>query len=154
MPPELSISPLVAGEEYAVFRLVQSVFDQTLREGSGQEGAEAFYHFVQPDQLRHRHLNESTICKLCLGKELVGMFELEHTHLRLFFIDPRYHGKGYARAAIRWIQQSLVEQNYPRKITLFAAPTAIPVYERMGFRRVGEQISQGGLTVTPMVCTF
>jgi aminoglycoside 6'-N-acetyltransferase len=81
--------------------------------------------------------------------ELVGLIqawenpdaEFRHANIDLF-LEPRFHGRGLGRDAVRTLARWLVEERGHHRLTIdpaLANERAIRCYEAAGFKRVGVQ---------------
>ncbi|MDF0590484.1 GNAT family N-acetyltransferase [Candidatus Methanocrinis natronophilus] len=84
---------------------------------------------------------------------IIGMIEVrEDGHVALFFLEGEHQGMGvegelFRRgiAAARIINPSI------SKATVRSSPNAVPIYERLGFRRLEGLEGEGSIPSIPMV---
>ena len=137
-----------------------------------REGVQSFLDFISGEDLKRMFLlGRYRLYVAKDGEEILGMFSIrENNHISLLFVDPAFHGCGIGRALILcgrdylWKRKTLpldneeekradvlYERNERHFVTVNAAPGAIGFYERVGFRRIGEEEEVDGIRYTPMI---
>ena len=95
-------------------------------------------------QLSEKDLAEGRLAVFDAGKPL-GICKLvvdgAHADLDKLFVDPEAMGHGVGRALMDWATRSAVAAG-ARYLTIEADPDAVPFYERMGARVIGEVPSE------------
>lgn len=79
---------------------------------------------------------------------LVGMLATrsEGTHIALFFVEERCQRQGVGRALFQ-----AARSNCPGgRMTVHAAPCAVPFYRRLGFRDAAAERTEHGIRYVPM----
>ena len=82
--------------------------------------------------------------------QVVGMIATrnEGNHIALFFVRSDFQRKGIGRSLF----ELAAGDNVSGRITVNAAPFALKIYQKLGFRAVEEEQTVSGLTFTPMEC--
>ena len=92
----------------------------------------------------HHHLAE------CEGTR-VGVSALrDDGHLVMLFVDTPFQRRGLARRLWQAALADVLTRSDPERITVNASGFAVPVYERMGFVRLGEPVARNSVRATPM----
>lgn len=76
--------------------------------------------------------------------------ELESYELNQFFIDERYQGQGYGKAAMRLILEEMRREGKYRKVVLWyidGNDAAKNLYEHLGFTKTGSIQDEIGMTL-------
>ena len=66
---------------------------------------------------------------------IVGTLSLEDKRLRRFFVHPNYQRQGIGRKLINTVIQH-IKKNYIMEIYVGAIMRAVPIYEKLGFKKV------------------
>ncbi|KKP32434.1 MAG: GNAT family acetyltransferase [Candidatus Roizmanbacteria bacterium GW2011_GWA2_32_13] len=66
---------------------------------------------------------------------IVGTLSLEDKRLRRFFVHPNYQRQGIGRKLINIVIQH-IKKNYIMEIWVGAIMSAVPIYEKLGFKKV------------------
>jgi len=83
------------------------------------------------------------------GNNLVGVIAVtERTHVKYFFVDPSYQGRGIGKALWNTAAQKGV---FGDQLTVRSSLNAVPIYERLGFISVGPPKIFEGLHFQSMV---
>lgn len=87
------------------------------------------------------------------GNRIVGMIEVrDHDHVSLLFVDPDFHHKGIAKDLIRQtVQICRTGASSPSEISVNSSAYAVPVCEKLGFRRAREKQVRNGIVFIPMI---
>lgn len=82
------------------------------------------------------------------GGDSVGtfrcIFEGDAVHIGRLCVKKERRGNGYGRAALLFIEKEYAARGY-KKLTLGAQCTAIPFYEKCGFKTVSDVFSDAGI---------
>ena len=83
--------------------------------------------------------------------ELLGLIGIRGaTHLYHLFVAEAARGRGVSRRLWQHALQAALQAGAPGPFTVNSSPNAVPVYERFGFRRAGDDFSACGATCIPM----
>jgi N-acetylglutamate synthase-like GNAT family acetyltransferase len=78
-------------------------------------------------------LNNTEMFVIEYNKKIVGMGRIEKTsEIRMIYIDPKYHLKGFGRKIIKKIE-SLAKRKKLKKVYVRALFSAIGFYKKMGY---------------------
>ncbi len=108
------------------------------------------------DAHRQKEMNYLHIgCIECLDDKLVGglmLAPVDNNTVRMMevTVDTKYQREGIGRAMVKYAEKRAVEAGYSR-IVMHARLTAVPFYEKVGFRQEGDIFEEQGLTFARMV---
>lgn len=148
--------PMQPGEEGAVVALVARVYGAYVAPQYSEEGNEEFYRYLQADRLAERALSSHSTLVAVVNGEIVGAIEVRQCdHVSLLFVDGRFQGRGISRELLRRaLTPCREERPEVDEITVNSSPNAVAVYERLGFRPVGEERTVNGIRFTPMALSL
>lgn len=87
--------------------------------------------------------------------KMIGMISLRNkTHISLLFVDKHYHRKGIGRKLIDALARYVIWEEGQEKLTVNASPYGVGFYHRLGFVDLSPEVSQNGITFTPMILSF
>lgn len=118
----------------------------------GSEGTFNFVRFVTDDMLRKMfQKGEYKLFVAKDGDDVIGMISLRNgNHISLLFVKEEYHRKGVGKHLVKHLHKYMKENTIYDKLTLHAAPYAIPFYYKMGFKDAGMITRNQGIVYTPM----
>ncbi len=148
----LTIRDVTADEIPAAAALVGAVFGKYVGPGYTDEGKNNFLSFVEPNVIARRLAERSFMLVAVLAGELAGVVEVrDNSHITLLFVREEYHRRGVAR---RLAEEALGRAMFARccldRLTVHSSLFAVPVYERLGFRRLGPEEEKDGIRYIPM----
>ena len=138
------------GEAPAVCDLVTQVFNQYVAPDYGQEGIDEFFRFANPDALKERMRSGGVVWVAQRVDALVGMLEFfPPDGIAMLFVTVRR--QGIAKALLtRAISRARSLDPGLAKLIVHSSPYAVPIYQRMGFRKAGDATTENGITYFPM----
>jgi predicted GNAT family N-acyltransferase len=133
--------------------LVVSVFNKFVAPEYSAEGVQEFYRYIEPTAFQERaQANHFGLIALVQTK-VVGMIEIRgYKHVSLLFVDQGYQRRGIAKELL--FQALQICQTYEpqlSEISVNSSSFAVPIYEKLGFYRVGERQVRNGIGFVPMV---
>lgn len=135
-----------AGEEQAVCDLVKQVFDEYVASDYGQDGIDEFFRFADPKAMKERVQSGCLVLVAQQGDMLVGMLEFDPPDtLAMLFITVKRQG-----IATKLLAMAITQNPQLAKLTVHSSPYAMPIYQKMGFKKAGERIAENGITYLPM----
>lgn len=142
------------GEEHAVSDLVTRVFNQLVAPTFVRRGVLSFLSYAKPRSLAARSRADYVVRIAQVQHRIVGMIEIHaYRHISLLFVERQFQGRGISKALL---QQTLdlCRRQHPdlTGITVNASPYAVAIYERLGFRPQGPEMTRHGVRSTPMMC--
>ncbi|NEQ45287.1 MAG: GNAT family N-acetyltransferase [Leptolyngbya sp. SIOISBB] len=142
-----------AKDTLEVSALVARICNKFLAPEYSSEGVQEFHRYIQPSAFRSRgQTNHFSLISLEQDK-IVGVIEMRgHNHVSLLFVEPEFQRLGIAKELLRRALQ-ICRANEPRlsEISVNSLSYAVPIYERLGFRRAGERQVRNGIGFLPMV---
>lgn len=149
----LTYRPLSAKDTLEVSELAACVFNELVAPEYSSEGVQEFHRYIQPSAFRARaQTNHFSLISLEQDK-VVGVIEMRgHNHVSLLFVAPEFQRRGIAKELLRRALQ-ICRANEPRlsEISVNSSSYAVPIYERLGFRRAGGRQVRNGIGFLPMV---
>ncbi|MGD8589713.1 MAG: GNAT family N-acetyltransferase [Chromatiales bacterium] len=142
------------GEEQAVCDLVTQVFDEYVASDYEQDGMEEFFRFANPDALKKRMQSGGFVLVAQRADTLVGMLEFFPPDcIAMLFVSVRRQGiaKALMTQAISKARSLDPELS---KLIVHSSPYAVPIYQKMGFRKSGSVRTENGITYIPMERLF
>ena len=163
----LTYRPLSAQDILEVSELVARIFNEFVAPEYSSEGVQQFHRYIQPSAFQARaQTNHFSLISLEQDKKtnhfslisleqdkIVGVIEMRgHNHVSLLFVAPEFQRRGIAKELLRRALQ-ICRANEPRlsEISVNSSSYAVPIYERLGFRRAGERQVRNGIGFLPMV---
>lgn len=153
MRSPLEYRPMWSGEEEGVCDLVSGVFEEFVASGLSAEGRGEFYSYADPHLLLRRSRWNSSVHLAIADGEIIGMIEVrEDGHVALFFVLGDHQGKGFGGELFRrGIAAARIRNPGISKASVRSSPNAVPIYERLGFRRLEGLEGEGSIPTIPMV---
>lgn len=138
------------GEEAMVCDLVRQVFDACVAPDYGEDGVREFYRFAEPGAMRARIEAGGFVLVAVDADHPLGMLEFAPPgRIAMMFVRQRGRGIGKALLARALDRVRAANPGLPT-LTVHAAPSAEPIYRKLGFRPVGAATTRNGITYRPM----
>lgn len=117
----------------------------------GGAGAEEFFASVSSEAERGYICSERYDFLLAeAGGELAGVIAMkDHTHLYHLFVSPEFQRQGLARDLWQRVRE-MTGAGEAQAFTVNSTLSAVPVYERFGFRAVSQPVEKNGVVFVPM----
>ncbi|MDJ0833232.1 MAG: GNAT family N-acetyltransferase [Gammaproteobacteria bacterium] len=148
--PQIIYRQMKTGEEQAVSRLVEHVFNEFVAADLEPAGIAEFFRFANPVALRARRQPDGFVLVACQGDDIVGMLEfIPPDRIAMLFVSLR--GQGIAgellAGAIRRIRA-----NNPQlvNLTVNSSLYAEPFYRKLGFQPTADATTVNGIRFIPM----
>ena len=149
----MSIHSFCVGDETRLYELIKSVYDEFVAPDYTPHGNAFFYTFIEPSNFVQRYsVTKNIILKAIADSRIVGMIEIRDVNtVSLLFVKKEFQRRGVAKALFEEALR-LIRVRNPRlnEISVHASPFSIPVYEKLGFVGVGEQLEENGIIYLPM----
>jgi ribosomal protein S18 acetylase RimI-like enzyme len=136
-----------------VSELIARVYNEFVASEHSSEGIKEFYRYIQPSEFLARQENNHFALISVIQNNIVGIIEVrDYNHISLLFVAPEYQRRGIAKALFHKALQ-ICQTNEPRlfRISVNASLYAVPIYEKLGFRGIGEKQVINGISFVPMV---
>ena len=136
-----------------VSNLVASVFNESVAPEYSSEGVQEFHRYIEPTAFRARFQNNHFILIALVKTKVVGMIEIRgYNHVSLLFVAQDYQRRGISTELLfRAIMICQGYESQPSEISVNSSSFAVPIYEKLGFNRVGERQIRNGIGFIPMV---
>lgn len=124
--------------------LIWEVFSEYEAVNYSESGKQAFWNAIHSEE----YLNKLRAYGAFEGKELIGIIATRNkgSYVALFFVKGTHHGKGIGRK----LWNAVLEENSSETITVHSSKYAVPIYEKLGFVKIGNVQEDGGIQYTPM----
>jgi predicted N-acetyltransferase YhbS len=122
------------------------------REGLSARQTECLRSERGGEETVRRESAKQTYLVACDGSEIVGLVAVSGREVTKLYVLPSRHRAGIGRALFEAAEAAIRSGGHPC-VVLGAFPTAVPFYEAMGLRAVGERRCRGtlaGLRMTVM----
>ena len=149
MPP-IVYREMKTGEELAVCDLVTEVFNNYVASDYGQNGVQEFFNFANPDAMKERMKSDGFVLIAQQADTIVGMLEFfPPDSIAMLFVAVRRQGiaKELLSQLIRKVRNLYPELS---KIKVHSSSYAEPIYQKLGFRKTGNAMTENGITYIPM----
>lgn len=140
------------GEEGKVSALIKNVFAEYIAPDYPIEGQIEFSKYIVPEAIQERLKKQHFIMVAEYDRNIIGTIEVrDYYHVSLFFVDSQFMGKGIGKELYRKSLE-ICKQMKPdiTKIEVNSSPYAVPIYEKLGFRVIGESQTKNGIIFIPM----
>ena len=147
---EFVYRPMRTGEEEAVADLAARVFNQAVAPGYADEGVQEFLRYASAARVRERLQADHFVLVAERRGELVGFIEMRHSeHVAMLFVTQPGRGVGreLLRRAIARCRQAVPDLT---RVTVHAAPGAVEIYARLGFRALEPERIESGIRFVTM----
>jgi len=136
-----------------VSNLVAHVFNELVAPEYSSEGVHEFLQYIEPTAFQARYRSNHFSLIALAQTKIVGMVEIRnHDHVSLLFVAQDYQRRGIAKELLH--QAIQICQEYkprPSEISVNSSSFAVPIYEKLGFYRVGERQERNGIGFIPMI---
>lgn len=139
-------------EVLPALHLVWRVFAQDVAPTYSPEGVEQFREYIRYEQINRKYQAQELI--------LFGAFEETALrgvlavgadgHISLLFVEKEFQRRGIGRMLFQALYASCIQELGVRKLTVNAAPAAVPFYEKLGMKAEGEPRQEQGIAYVPM----
>jgi predicted GNAT family N-acyltransferase len=130
------------------FAVIKKAFDKFVAPGYSDEGVNEFYKYAGVQGLKERISNDIILVAETPEEKIVGVIEIRnHNHICLFFVDLEYHNNG---AAKKLLSSALDLCGAQKIIEVNASPYAVPIYEKLGFKKQASEQLTNGIRYIPM----
>lgn len=151
--PEFTVSYAEVSDWEDAMDLAWRTFKRFEADDYGEEGTRNFLNFISGDLLYRMFLDgEYRVAVAKSGGVIVGVSSLRNTrHISLLFVEESYQRMGIGRALVSFLQQDLIKAG-SCVMTVNAAPSAVPFYEKTGFKATAGEQRADGIKYVPMMC--
>lgn len=139
-------------EVRAALELSRRVFDEFVAVDYEARGRDTFYMATDPcENISRWHGSEYVFYGAFEGELMKGMAasRMGGSHVMLLFVDKAYHRQGVAKR----LMAALIQDAPKHTLTVNASHYGVGAYERMGFKVAGPEVTEQGMTFTPMKYT-
>ncbi|MDY5987825.1 MAG: GNAT family N-acetyltransferase [Lachnoclostridium sp.] len=132
--------------------LVWEVFARDVAPGYTPEGVGEFQKFIRYDGIIPMvKRKELTFFGAWKGETLCGVGAVRRKgHISLFFVKKEWQHRGIGRMIFQTMCHFAEQNLQVDRITVNAAPNAVPVYRSFGMRETGPEQNAGGIRFVPM----
>lgn len=146
------IKRLQQGEILDGLHLVWEVFAEKLAPAYTPQGVMEFQTFIKLENVMPKvEQGDLVFWGAYENTELCGVAAVQSTgHLSLLFVRSKWEGQGVSKMLFAEVYRYCTAERGLMRITVNAAPQALEVYRRLGFRETAPQQTVNGITFIPM----
>ncbi len=136
-----------------VSKLIARVFNELIAPEYSSEGVQEFHRYIQPNAFMTRFQTHHFALIRVVEDKVVGVIEVRsHNHVSLHFVAPEFQRRGIAKELFRRaLLLCRAKEPQLSQISVNSSSYAVPIYEKLGFRRTGEKQVRNGIGFIPMV---
>ena len=140
----IEIKQLLNNEKAEALLFAKRVFIESEDESYSEQGIETFCNFVNNKKIT----KSFKVYGAFEDNVLKGIIATDRRkrHICLFFVDKSSQGKGIGKE----LMNIVVNNNENSYITVNSSRYGVPIYEKLGFKKIEEEKKQDGLKFTPM----
>jgi ribosomal protein S18 acetylase RimI-like enzyme len=149
----LTFQAMNQGEEKQVFELIKSVFEEYVAPDFSPEGVKNFMDFILPDAILNRKNSDRYFLITAKDEDkIIGMIEVQNSnHICLLFVSKDYHNQGIAKKLYALSLEKCKQfEAGLKEMEVNSSRYAVPVYEKLGFKRIAEEQISNGIIFNPM----
>lgn len=107
---------------------------------------------IEPDAVRNYiEAEDFQYFKGIAHDKIAGVVALRNgSHLFHLFVAEAYQGRGCARMLWEYVKRIIVTTQDTQLVTVNSTLSAVPIYERFGFRKTGGIVREIGIAFVPM----
>ena len=139
----MDIRPASPADARGISALVATGFATFIAPDYGEEGRQTFLAYVEEGAIASRLSQDGTRGFVATHPQdgVVGYVEFVADHISLFFVAQAHQRSGIGGALLRTGLRGRPDVD----VTVNAAPYSAPIYRRLGFRPVGDWVTQDGI---------
>ena len=140
----IEIKQLFNNEKDEALLFAKKVYIESKDESYSEQGIETFCNFINNKEITKSFkvygAFENNILKGIIATDR------RKRHINLYFVDKVSQGKGIGKE----LMSVIVNNNGNSYITVNSSRYGVPIYEKLGFKKIEEEKEQDGLKFTPM----
>ena len=140
----IEIRQLLNNKKDKALLFAKKVYIESKDESYSEQGIETFCNFVNNKKIT-KSFKVYGAFENDILKGLIAT-DSQKRHICLFFVDKVSQGKGIGKELMRVV----VNNNENSYITVNSSRYGVPIYEKLGFKKIEEEKKQDGLKFTPM----
>jgi GNAT superfamily N-acetyltransferase len=134
--------------------LVRKVYDEFLSGENTRRGNEVFYDFIKNENAEGRLSENSFALAARNNNRICGMIEIKnYNHVCLLFVQSEMQNRGIAKTLYQKALAKCIRKN-SNFIDVNSSLYAVPVYEKLGFKKTGDKTILKGIQFVPMLHKF
>lgn len=138
------------GEEQAVCDLVTHVFNEFVASDYAYDGIKEFFQFANPSAMNERMQSDGFVLVAYQADVLVGILEFVLPDcIAMLFVTVQHQGVA-TELLTQAISKARALNPELSKLTVHSSPYAEPFYQKMGFQKTGNSMTENGITYIPM----
>ncbi|AAM07009.1 TPA: GNAT family N-acetyltransferase [Methanosarcina acetivorans] len=149
----IDMFPMEKGEEQETYELIVRVFHKYVAPVYSENGVARFLGMLSPEGLSEMNNGKNSFVIVARDQsKIIGMISvINDSHIALFFVSPRYQGKGIGKNILDEAIKNCLNRNPELSaVTVSSSPNSKSFYEEAGFEVIGNEINEEGLRFTPM----
>lgn len=151
----MEVRELKECEVRPALELIWDVFLKDVAPSYTQEGIDTFRRELDCESfLRMYKERQITMFGAFEGQELAGTISVKNIgHIFMFYVKSSCQGRGAGRQLFEAVKRHCIQTLKTNRITVNAAPGAVPKYIHMGMQPTGPEQMADGICYTPMEMT-
>ena len=139
-------------DEYPISELGCRIFREEIAPFCSHDGIRYFTDYIQPYSIKSRLESNYFIDIAVLFDTLLGFVEVrDFCHIAMLFVDKAFRGRKISKELVRTAVKSCLAENKSLKIvTANSVPHSVVVYEKLGFKKTGQEQEKNGICFFPM----
>ncbi|MEG2839243.1 MAG: GNAT family N-acetyltransferase [Lachnospiraceae bacterium] len=152
----MEIRLLQQHEVRTALHLVWDVFAEYIAPTYTRVGVEEFRNFILYDKIMASKNRGELVLWGCFdGQELLGVSAMKNIgHINMLYVRTEYQRQGIGKQLFEKMKEYATQVIRIPKLTLYAAPSAVVVYEHMGLYATGPEQQHNGIRYIPMEFTI
>lgn len=145
MTTTVSLRPIVPDDEPVLYRIYASTRQDELKQvpwDDAQKEAFLRQQFTAQHTYYSQHFSEATFDVVLVGEEPAGRLYVDRRDDEFRIVDiallPEFRGRGIGSELLRDLFEQAAAANKPVRIHVETYSPARDLYERLGFRKVGQ----------------
>jgi GNAT superfamily N-acetyltransferase len=151
MSNDIHYQIISVGDDREVYDLVERGFDEFVKDDCTEEGAGVFFEAVR--YILFDKPDNYFVIVAKRDENVLGMIAVaDHHHISLFFVDRAHQGKRIGRGLFEAaLERCRATSPSLQAVDVHSSLFAVPIYERLGFRRQGGTELKNGIRFVKLV---
>lgn len=146
----LLVSTVSEDELEAISEFINDIFIKHVAPDYSAQGIKEFNKVIKSGYLKRRIDAGDVIKKFSIDDKIVGICQINQSHIVLLFVDNSHQSRGIGRLMIDWIKKGIKTIRVNGFVTVNSAPNSIRFYEKAGFVSQDIEQEKNGIKFVPM----
>ena len=151
MSTDIRYESISTDDDREVYDLVERGFDEFVKDDCTEEGAGVFFEAVR--YILYDKPDNYFVIVAKRDKDVLGMIAVaDYYHISLFFVDRTHQGKRIGRGLFEAaLKRCRAASPSLKAVDVHSSLFAVPIYERLGFRKQGGTELKNGIRFVKLV---